>query len=89
MPHATSRCRGPKFGAKKRSWCVMVLLYANVRMKNPRTSYHQGAERYAAANPDDPDAAEIVRRQRAARDTYLRWGRDTLGWAVYLFRSDG
>lgn len=49
----------------------------------------RAAERYAAAHPDDPDRGEIVRRQRAARDRYLRWERDTLGWAVYLFRADG
>jgi hypothetical protein len=48
----------------------------------------RAAERYAVEHPDDPDAEEIVRRQRDARDVYLRWGRDTLGWAVYLFRSD-
>jgi hypothetical protein len=22
-----------------------------------------------------------------ARAAYLRWGRDTLGWAIYLFRA--
>jgi hypothetical protein len=22
-----------------------------------------------------------------ARAAYLRWGRDTLGWAIYMFRS--
>lgn len=48
----------------------------------------RAAERYAVVHPDDPDAEEILRRQHAARDTYLRWGRDTLGWAIYLFRSD-
>lgn len=48
----------------------------------------RAAERYAAARPDDPDAAEIVRRQRAARERYLRWERDALGWAIYLFRAE-
>lgn len=48
----------------------------------------RAAERYAVTHPDDPDAAEVLRRQRASRDTYLRWGRDTFGWALYLFRSD-
>jgi hypothetical protein len=24
---------------------------------------------------------------RKARAAYLRWGRDTLGWAIYMFRS--
>ena len=45
------------------------------------------AEEYAQAHPDDPDAAEIVARTTRERATYLRWGRDTLGWAIYAFRS--
>jgi SAM-dependent methyltransferase len=49
----------------------------------------RAAERYAVEHPDDPDAEEILRLQHVARDAYLRWGRDTLGWAIYLFRSDG
>jgi SAM-dependent methyltransferase len=48
----------------------------------------RAAERYATTNPDDPDAPEIVQRQREHRALYLRWERDTLGWAVYLFRAD-
>jgi SAM-dependent methyltransferase len=46
----------------------------------------RAAERWAAANPSDPDVGEVLQRQRAARDLYLRWGRDCLGWAVYVFR---
>lgn len=43
------------------------------------------AERYAEANPADPDVPELLERVRTSRDLYLRWGRDELGWAVYLF----
>lgn len=42
---------------------------------------------YARTHPDDPDVAEVVKRVETARAAYLRWGRDTLGWAIYLFRS--
>ena len=41
---------------------------------------------YARTHPDDPDLAEVVGRVEKARTTYLRWGRDTLGWAIYIFR---
>lgn len=41
---------------------------------------------YARTHPDDPDLAELVERVEKARATYLRWGRDTLGWAIYMFR---
>ena len=35
---------------------------------------------------EDPDLAELVERVSKARTVYLRWGRDTLGWAIYIFR---
>ena len=30
--------------------------------------------------------AEILKKQRAEYETYLRYGRDTVNWAIYLFR---
>ncbi|MCU0483673.1 MAG: class I SAM-dependent methyltransferase [Chloroflexi bacterium] len=47
----------------------------------------RAAERYAAAHPADPDVAELLERARRGCDAYLRWGRATLGWSVYLFRT--
>jgi SAM-dependent methyltransferase len=41
---------------------------------------------YARAHPEDPDLPEIVGRVRKERDVFLRWGRETLGWAIYVFR---
>ena len=41
---------------------------------------------YARTHPDDPDLATVVERVEKAKETYLRWGRDTLGWAIYMFR---
>jgi SAM-dependent methyltransferase len=46
----------------------------------------RAAERYATAHPEDPDVPDLLAQERHARDTYLRWGRTTLGWALYLFR---
>ena len=47
----------------------------------------QAAERYVAAHPDDPDVEVLLRTMRKNRDAYLRWGRDCLGWALYLFST--
>ena len=54
--------------------------------------YYEGyqtnaAERYASENPDDPDVPELLAGMRKQRDLYLKWGRDELGWAVYLFQK--
>ena len=46
----------------------------------------RAAERYAVEHADDPDVPELLERTRRERDEYLRWGRDTLGWAIHLFR---
>jgi hypothetical protein len=43
-------------------------------------------DEYSGDNPDDPDLPELVRRVEKAKAAYLRWGRDTLGWAIYVFR---
>jgi len=51
--------------------------------------YSRSIERYAGEHPDDPDVPEMLKRIRRWRDGYLRWGRDTLGFAVYLFHRPG
>jgi SAM-dependent methyltransferase len=42
---------------------------------------------YVRAHPDDPDVPELVERTQHLKEIYLRWGRDTLGWAIYVFRK--
>lgn len=46
----------------------------------------RAAEEWVRANPADQDRNSVLERTGRARDAYLRWGRDTLGWALYLFR---
>lgn len=41
---------------------------------------------YARSHPEDPDLPEIMRKVGEEKAAYLRWGRDTLGWAIYVFR---
>jgi hypothetical protein len=41
---------------------------------------------YARAHPDDPDLPELLQRVAKNKAVYLQWGRDTLGWAIYVFR---
>ena len=46
----------------------------------------RATERYARAHADDPDVPELLDRVARARHEYLAWGRETLGWSLYLFR---
>ena len=51
--------------------------------------YARSIERYAGEQPDDPEVPAMLQRIRGWRDGYLRWGRDTLGFALYLFHRPG
>ncbi len=46
----------------------------------------RAVDRWARANPDDPDLPALRERVAHERHEYLTWGRDTLGWGIYLFR---
>lgn len=43
-------------------------------------------DRWAEANPDHPDRAEVLEIQDRATRTYLKWGRDTLGFSQFILR---
>jgi SAM-dependent methyltransferase len=49
--------------------------------------YADGIDGYARESPHDPDVPEMLRRIRRWRSAYLRWGRRTLGFGVYVFRT--
>ena len=48
--------------------------------------YADTVEGYVVGHPEDPDAPAMLERIRRWRETYRRWGRDTLGFGLYLFR---
>lgn len=68
----------------------LELVFTFVSSKDDWDNY-EGLQWYAAAeyarcHPDDPDLPELLERVARGRDVYLRWGRDTVGWAIYVFR---
>ena len=50
-------------------------------------SHQRLAEQTAAEKPDDVQACEKLNHRRQWMDAYLRWGRNTLGFGVYLLRK--
>jgi SAM-dependent methyltransferase len=48
------------------------------------TLHWRAVERWLAENAEDPDAADIGRRHERSKRTYLRHGRDHLGWAIFV-----
>lgn len=47
------------------------------------TLHWQAVERWVAENTTDPDAPDIAARAERHKRTYLRYGRDYLGWAIF------
>lgn len=47
--------------------------------------YARAIELYTLSYPDDPDSPAMLARIGIWRDAYLRHGRATLGFALYLF----
>lgn len=50
--------------------------------------WHATAD-YARTDRDDPDLPELLERVAKEKSAYLKWGRDVLGWAIYVFRCPG
>ena len=46
-------------------------------------------DRYAREHPDDEDLEAIRTKLRRNKEAYLRWGRDTLGFAFWVLRAPG
>lgn len=49
--------------------------------------YSMSIENYVQENPDDPDASSMLSKIRSWRHAYVKWGRYTLGFGLYLFRN--
>jgi len=45
------------------------------------------AEEWAGGHAKDPDVEEVLKRVRESKAAYLRWGRETLGWAIHVFKK--
>jgi SAM-dependent methyltransferase len=81
--HAENAAVGEKRG--------LELAYTLVSSKDDWDQYEglqwYAVSEYARSHADDPDLPEIVGRVAKKRSIYLRWGRETLGWAIYVFRQ--
>ena len=48
------------------------------------TLHWQAVEGWLTSNADDPDASDIHARHEQHKRTYLRHGRDHVGWAIFV-----
>jgi hypothetical protein len=69
----------------------LIPLWASVASQEDWDRYEwtciSNREKYVLEHPDDPDCQSILENNRSWRDAYLRWGRDSLGFGMYLFKK--
>lgn len=69
-----------------------ILVYTIVSSKDDWDRYEGlqwfATAEYARTHPNDSDLKEIVERVSKAKEVYLHWGRDALGWAIYMFKPN-
>jgi SAM-dependent methyltransferase len=76
-----------KVGEGEGLTCLYTLVSNHDDWDHFETYQIWAVDEYIRANPDDPDNQEILERTRRIKEIYFRWGRDTLGWAIYIFRK--
>ncbi len=67
--------------------CLYTLVSNHDDWDHYETLQWLAVDEHIQANPDDPDNEELANRSQQNKETYIRWGRETLGWAIYLFRK--
>ena len=69
----------------------LICLYTLVSNKDDWDHYETlqwwAVDRYIQSHSEDPDNQELIKKTKIAKENYLKWGRDTLNWGVYIFRN--
>ena len=81
--HMENVVMGDEFGLT----CGYTLVSDHEDWDHYEAPHWRSAAEYVDANPDDPDNPEILENARKYLEIYLRWGRDTMGWCIYLYRK--
>ena len=79
-----------KLGEEEGLICLYTIVSNHDDWDHYETLQWWAVDDYVRANPDDsdnPELLELLERTRTGKESYLRWGRDTIGWAVYVFRK--
>jgi ubiquinone/menaquinone biosynthesis C-methylase UbiE len=76
-----------RVGEKEGLSCLYTLVSNHDDWDHYETQQWLAVDEYVRAHPDDTDNPELIERSQQSKETYIRWGRDTLGWAIYLFRN--
>lgn len=76
-----------KMGENEGLTCLYTLVSSDDDWDHYETLQWWTVDNYVRANPDDPDNHQLRDRKQREKAIYLHGGRETMGWAIYLFRN--
>ncbi|MFX0163627.1 MAG: SAM-dependent methyltransferase [Candidatus Hodarchaeota archaeon] len=76
-----------KVGEEEGLTCLYTMVGNHDDWDHYETLQWWAVEDYIRANPDDEDIPELLELKRREKEIYLKWGRETIGWAMYVFRK--
>lgn len=81
---------GNAVAARDRGWSpIWSAVTSDAAWDRYEGLYRLAMSRHLAQHPDDPDADAFRAHSERWYDGYLRWGRDTMGFALYLLERRG
>ena len=81
--HEDNVYQGEKLGLT----CLYTLVSNKDDWDHYETLQWWAVDRYIQSHRDDPDNQELIEKTKTAKENYLKWGRDTLNWGIYIFRN--
>ncbi|MEX2722201.1 MAG: cyclopropane-fatty-acyl-phospholipid synthase family protein [Candidatus Wukongarchaeota archaeon] len=76
-----------KVGEEEGLTCLYTMVSNHDDWDHYETLQWWAVDDYVMTNPDDEDIPELLEGKRREKENYLSWGRETLGWAIYLFKK--
>jgi len=76
-----------KIGEGEGLTCLYTLVSNQDDWDHYETLQWWNVDTYIRRNSEDSDNQELLEKTKIGKESYLRWGRDTLGWAIYVFRK--
>jgi hypothetical protein len=85
--YAESHHGNVKTGESLGLTCIYTLVSSQQDFDHYETLAWMAITNYAEANPTDPDLHDMLERMKQDKHVYLKWQRDTMGWALYVYRK--
>lgn len=79
--HAENIAAGQKIGLE----CIYAITASRQEWDHFEGAFWLAGERERVQNPDDAQIAEKVQRRRLWKNAYWQWGRETMGFGLYVF----